>query len=202
MKLVVGVSGASGAPYAWRMLQFLAGPGAEAGIETHVVFSKFGRLCWDDEVGTNPADLGLPIYNPGDMTAPFASGSARFDAMIVVPCSVGQVGRMAHGLSADLIGRAADVMLKERRTLILVVRETPFSLIALRNMTTLVEAGAIVMPAAPSFYSQPDSVEALLDTVVARALDRVGIDNELMRRWAGRLPAEERRGLAWNGDRT
>jgi 4-hydroxy-3-polyprenylbenzoate decarboxylase len=200
MKLVIGISGASGAPYAWRMLQFLAGPGVEAGIETHVVFSKFGRLCWEDEVGEDPKALGLPIHSPGDMTAPFASGSARFDAMIVIPCSVGQVGRMAHGVSADLIGRAADVMLKERRPLVLVVRETPFSLIALRNMTTLVEAGAIVMPAAPSFYSQPDSVEALLDTVVARALDRVGVDNDLMRRWAGRLPPEQRRGRAWTGE--
>ncbi len=200
MKLVVGVSGASGAPYAWRMLSFLSGPGRDAGIDTHVVFSKFGRLCWDDEVGIDPRSFGLPTYNPGDMTAPFASGSAGFDAMIVVPCSVGQVGRMAHGVSADLIGRGADVMLKERRPLVLVVRETPFSLIALRNMTMLVEAGAIVMPAAPSFYSQPDSVEALLDTVVARALDRVGVDNELMRRWAGRLPAAERRGLAWKGE--
>lgn len=197
MKLVVGVSGASGAPYAWRLLNFLAGPGREVGIDTHVVFSKFGRLCWDDEVGTDPRDFGLQLYNSGDMTAPFASGSAGFDAMIVIPCSVGQVGRIAHGLSADLIGRSADVMLKERKPLVLVVRETPFSLIALRNMTTLVEAGAIVMPAAPSFYSQPASVEALLDTVVARALDRVGVDNTLMRRWAGRLPAADRRGLPW-----
>jgi 4-hydroxy-3-polyprenylbenzoate decarboxylase len=199
MKLVVGVSGASGAPYAWRMLSFLSGPGREAGIETHVVFSKFGRLCWDDEVGVDPASFDLPIHNPGDMTAPFASGSARFDAMVVVPCSVGQVGRIAHGVSADLIGRGADVMLKERKPLVLVVRETPFSLIALRNMATLVEAGAVVMPAAPSFYSQPDSVEALLDTVVARALDRLGVDNDLMRRWAGRPPARERRGLPWQG---
>jgi len=192
MKIVVGVSGASGAPYARRMLDFLAGPGREAGIETHVIFTKFGRLNWNDEVGTDPLAYGLPIHSPGDMTAPFASGSARFDAMCVIPCSAGQLGRMAHGVSADLVGRAADVMLKERRRLVLVVRETPFSLIHLRNMTTLVEAGAVVMPAAPSFYSRPDSLDALLDTVVARALDRMGIDNELMKRWDGRPPPELR----------
>lgn len=188
MKIVVGISGASGAPYARRMLDFLAGPGREAGIDTHVIFTKFGRLNWNDEVGTDPAAYDLPLYNPGDMTAPFASGSARFDAMCVIPCSAGQIGRMAHGVSADLVGRAADVMIKERRRLVLVVRETPFSLIHLRNMTTLVEAGAVVMPASPSFYSRPETLDALLDTVVARALDRMGIDNALMKRWDGRPP--------------
>ena len=192
MKVVVGISGASGAPYARRMLDFLAGPGRDAGIDTHVIFTKFGRLNWNDEVGTDPLAYGLPIYNPGDMTAPFASGSARFDAMCVIPCSAGQIGRMAHGVSADLVGRAADVMIKERRRLVLVVRETPFSLIHLRNMTTLVEAGAVVMPASPSFYSRPTTLDALLDTVVARALDRMGIDNELMKRWDGRPPPDQR----------
>jgi 4-hydroxy-3-polyprenylbenzoate decarboxylase len=188
-RVVIGVSGASGAPYAERMMRFFAGPGRAAGIEAHVVFSKFGRLNWADEVGTDPASYGLPLYNPGDMTVPFASGSARFDAMCVVPCSAGQVGRIATGVSADLIGRAADVFLKERRPLVLVVRETPYSLILLRNMATLTEAGATVMSAAPSFYSQPKTIEALLDTVVARALDRMGIDNSLMKRWAGRDPS-------------
>jgi len=192
MKVVVGVSGASGAPYARRMLDFLAGPGRQAGIDTHVVFTKFGRLNWADEVGTDPAAYGLPIHSPGDMTAPFASGSARFDAMAIIPCSAGQVGRIAHGVSSDLVGRAADVMLKERRPLVMVVRESPFSLIHLRNMTTLVEAGAVVMPASPSFYSRPDTLDALLDTVVARALDRMGIDNALMKRWDGRPPPDQR----------
>ncbi len=186
MKLVVGVSGASGAPYAARLLDFLAGPGREAGIETHVVFTRFGRLCWQDEVGTDPRAYPFPVYAPGDMTAPIASGSARFDAMVVVPCSAGQLSRIASGASADLVGRAADVMLKERRRLVLVLRESPYSLIHLRNMVAVTEAGAIVMPASPSFYSQPKSREELLDTVVARTLDLVGIDNALMRRWAGR----------------
>lgn len=185
-KVVIGVSGASGAPYAERMLRFFAGPGRDAGVEAHVVFTRYGRLNWQDEVGTDPAEYGLPLYNPGDMTVPFASGSARFDAMCVIPCSAGQLGRIAHGVSADLVGRAADVFLKERKPLVLVVRESPFSLIHLRNMTQLVEAGATVMPASPSFYSRPTTRDELLDTVVARALDRMGLDNDLMRRWAGR----------------
>lgn len=198
MKLVVGVSGASGAPYAWRLLEFLAGPGREAGIETHVVFTKYGRMCWEDEVGVDFEKYGFPRYGAADMTAPFASGSAGFETMIVVPCSAGQVGRIAQGVSADLIGRAADVMLKERRKLVLVVRESPLSLIHLRNMTTLVEAGAVVMPASPSFYSQPDSLNALLDTVVGRALDSIGVAHDLSTRWAGR--PEIRGGLTRQGD--
>ena len=190
MRLVVGVSGASGAPYAARLLDFLAGPGRAAGIETHVVFTKFGRLCWQDEVGTDPAAYGFPLHLPGDMTAPFASGSARFDAMVIVPCSAGQLGRIAAGVSADLVGRAADVMLKEKRPLVLVLRESPYNLILMRNMVAVAEAGATVIPASPSFYSRPRDLDALIDTVVCRVLDQVGIDNELMRRWSGRLPAD------------
>ena len=185
MKLVLGVSGASGAPYALRTLQFLAGPGRDAGIETDVVFTKTGRVVWNHEVGVDPASFGFRIWPAGDMTAPFASGSARYDAMLIVPCSAGCLARIAHGMSMDLVGRAADVMLKERRPLVMVLRETPFSLVHVKNLELAVSAGAIVMPAAPSFYSRPATMEALLDTVVARALDRLGIDNELVRRWSG-----------------
>lgn len=185
MKLVLGVSGASGAPYAERALRFLAGPGRAAGIETDVVFTRTGRLVWSQEVGTDPAEFGLPLWNPGDLAAPFASGSARYDAMLVIPCSAGAMARIAHGMSTDLVGRAADVMLKERRPLVLVLRETPYSLVHVRNMEQLILAGAVVMPAAPSFYSRPSSMEALLDTVVCRAFDRLGIPNELMPRWSG-----------------
>jgi 4-hydroxy-3-polyprenylbenzoate decarboxylase len=190
MKLVLGITGASGAPYAARILRFLAGPAREAGVHTDVVFTKTGRLVWQHEVGEDPAAYNLRIWPPGDMTAPFASGSARYDAMIVLPCSAGSLGRIAHGLSTDLVSRAADVMLKERKPLVLVLRETPFSLIHLRNMEQVTLAGGIVMPAAPSFYSNPATMDALLDTVVARALDRVGIDNALVRRWSG-LSAQE-----------
>ncbi len=184
-RIVLGVSGASGAPYAERAMRFLAGPGREAGIETDVVFTKTARIVWADEIGTDPASYGLPLWNPGDMTAPFASGSARYDGMLILPCSAGMMARVAHGVSADLVGRAADVMLKERRPLVLVLRETPLSLIHLRNATQLAEAGALIMPAAPSFYSKPKTIDALLDTVVARALDRIGVPNELMKRWNG-----------------
>jgi 4-hydroxy-3-polyprenylbenzoate decarboxylase len=182
MKLIVGVSGASGAPYAQRLLQVLA---ERDDVETHVVFTKTGRLVWKHEVGTNPKELGLPIYGPADMTAPMASGSADFDAMAVVPCSAGCMGRIAHGISADLVGRAADVMLKERKPLVLCVRETPFSLIHVRNMEQLLLAGARVMPAAPNFYSDPQSVGDLVDSVVGRVLDQLGIENAVRHRWEG-----------------
>ncbi len=185
MKLVLGISGASGSAYASRAMAFLAGPGRDAGIQTDVVLTKTARVVWADELGTDPAAFGLKLWSPSDFTAPFASGSARYDAMVVLPCSAGMMARIAHGVSADLVGRAADVMLKERRPLVLVLRETPLSLIHLRNATQLVEAGAVVMPAAPSFYSHPTTIEALLDTVVARAFDRAGIDNDLVKRWSG-----------------
>lgn len=182
MKLVVGVTGASGAPYAARALAFLR---QAPGIEVDVVFTRTGRLVWQHEIGTDPADLGFRTWSPGDLTAPFASGSARYDGMLILPCTAGTMGRIAHGISTDLVSRTADVMLKERRPLVLVLRETPLSLIHLRNAELIVTAGGVVMPAAPSFYSRPTTVEALLDTVVARALDRLGVDNELMRRWSG-----------------
>jgi len=185
-RIVVGVGGASGAPYAARLLGFLRDHADTLDLEPHVVFTKMGKLVWTDEVGIDPASYGFPLYSPGDMTAPFASGSARFDAMVVLPCSAGMLGRVAHGISTDLVGRAADVMLKERRRLVLVLRESPYSLVHARNITAAIEAGAVVMPASPSFYSRPEGVDGLLDTVVARALDLLDIDNALMRRWTGR----------------
>ncbi len=184
-KVVIGITGASGSPYAHRLLDWLATHPHD--VEPHVVFSRYGRLVWNDEVGVEPETFGFPIHASGDMTAPFASGSAGFEAMVVVPCSAGSLGRIAHGLSADLIGRAADVMLKEKRRLLLVVRETPYSLVMLRNMVTVAEAGAMVMPASPSFYSAPTHIPQLLDTVVARILDRIGVENEAMRRWDGTM---------------
>lgn len=183
-RLVVGVGGASGAIYADRLLSFFAETGA---AEVDVVFTKTGRLVFGDEVGKDPASYGFRLHNPGDLTAPFASGSARYDGMIVVPCSAAGLGRIAHGISADLVGRAADVMLKERRPLVLVLRESPYSLVHLKNMVAVTEAGAVIVPASPSFYSNPADVTALVDTVVARALDQLGIDNDLMRRWTGRI---------------
>lgn len=187
MKVVIGVGGASGAPYAKRLLDFLAREGAAAGVHVDLVFSTTGRQIWSHEIGGAP-DYPFRTWKNQDLTAPFASGSARYDAMAIVPCSAAGLARVAHGVSTDLIGRAADVMLKERRPLVLVLRETPISLVHARAIVQAVEAGAFVMPASPSFYSRPATMEALLDTVVARVLDRLGIPNEIMRRWAGMNP--------------
>ena len=184
-RIVVGVSGASGAPYAERLLNFFAAN--REGLDVHLVFTKTGLLVWKDEVGVDPHSYGLPIHGPLDLTAEPASGSARFDAMVVIPCSAGQMSRIAHGVSQDLVGRAADVMLKERKPLVLVVRESPLSLVHLKNLVAVTEAGATVMPASPSFYSHPKDLGALLDTVTARVLDHLGVDNALMRRWQGKL---------------
>ncbi len=186
-RIAIGISGASGAPYAARLLDFLRAEAAGLDLEPHLVFSKYGRLVWHDEVGRDPSEYGFPVYGAGDMTAPPASGSAGFEAMVVIPCSIGCAGRIAHGLSSDLIGRAADVVLKERRRLVLVVRETPLSLIHLRNLTQLAEAGATVLPASPSFYSAPATFDALLDTVIAKVLDALDIPHDRMPRWNGVL---------------
>lgn len=184
-RLVVGVGGASGAIYAQRFLGFLA---QRDDVEVDLVFSRTARVVWSDEIGTDPKDLGFKLYNPADMTAPFASGSARYDAMVVIPCSAAGMARIAHGMSTDLVGRAADVTLKERRPLALVLRESPYSLVHLRNMVAVTEAGATIIPASPSFYSKPNSMEALVDTVVSRVLDHVGVGNTLMPRWQGLNP--------------
>lgn len=190
MKLVIAVSGASGAPYAKRLLDFLAAHAAELRVHVDLVFTETGRQVWQHELGGAPA-YPWRAWDPRDFTAPFASGSAGYDAMIVIPCSAGALSRIAHGLSTDLVGRAADVMLKERRRLVLVLRETPLSLVHARAIVQATEAGAIVLPAAPSFYSRPATVEALVDTVVARALDKLGLPNDLMKRWTGLPPAAE-----------
>jgi len=184
-RVVVAVSGASGSRYAQRLLDFCAGDG-RGRIEPHLVFTRIGRMCWADEVGSDPLAYGFPIYQNQDLGAIFSSGSARFDGMVVLPCSAGQLARIAHGVSTDLVNRAADVMLKERRRLVLVLRESPYSLIHVRNMAACIEAGAVVMPASPSFYSRPKGIDQLLDTVVARVLDQLGIDNDLVPRWTGR----------------
>jgi 4-hydroxy-3-polyprenylbenzoate decarboxylase len=187
MKLVVAVGGASGSIYARRLLDTLAAlaqrePGA---VEVGLCFSSAGAEVWQHELGAVP-DYPFTRYGLRDFRAPFASGSAGWHAMVVIPCSTGGLARIAHGASENLIGRAADVMLKERRRLVLVVRETPLSLIHLENMTTVTRAGAVVLPASPSFYSKPASVDALLDTVIARVLDHVGLPQDLMPRWGER----------------
>jgi 4-hydroxy-3-polyprenylbenzoate decarboxylase len=186
MKLVVAVGGASGSIYAKRMLDLIAAAAKTSDvirdIEIGLCFSKSGAEVWRHELGPVP-DYPFTRYQLDDFRAPFASGSAGWDAMVVIPCSTGGLARIAHGISDDLIGRAADVMLKERRKLVLVVRETPLSQLHIENMLTVTRAGAVVLPACPSFYSQPANVEALLDTVVSRVLDQLGVPNQLMPRW-------------------
>jgi flavin prenyltransferase len=184
VKLVVAVGGASGSIYAKRLLDTLVAGGAKD-LEVGVVFSSSGAEVWKHEIGDVPP-YPFKRYGLRDFHAPFASGSAGWDAMVVIPCSTGGLARIAHGISDNLIGRAADVMMKERRKLVLVVRETPLSTIHLENMLTVTRAGAVVLPAAPSFYSNPTTIEAVLDTVVGRVLDQLGLPNTLMPRWGGK----------------
>jgi 4-hydroxy-3-polyprenylbenzoate decarboxylase len=184
VKLVVAVGGASGSIYARRLLDTLVVLRGQASLalEVAVCFSRSGAEVWKHELGPIP-ELPFRRYDLQDFRAPFASGSAGWDAMVVIPCSTGGLARIANGISDDLIGRAADVMLKERRRLVLVVRETPLSLIHLENMMQVTRAGAVVLPASPSFYSGPKTVEAVLDTVLGRVLDQLGLPNTLMPRW-------------------
>jgi flavin prenyltransferase len=188
VKLVVAISGASGAPYAKRLLDFLAADGAAHGVEVDLVFTETGKQVWRQEIGAEPDYPRFRTWKNRDFTAPFASGSSQYEAMVVVPCSAGAMSRIAYGVSLDLVGRAADVMLKERKKLLLCLRETPLSLVHARALTAVVEAGAAVMPACPSFYSNPKDLGELVDTVVARLLDRLAIPNDLMRRWEGMAP--------------
>ena len=183
-KIVIGVTGASGAPYARRILTVLRDRAKESGdVELACVLSPTARSVWALECGGAPEDLGVPIHAPDGYVAPFASGSAGWHAMAIVPCSMGTIGRIAHGVSDSLLTRTADVMLKERRTLVVVPRETPMSAIHLENLLTLARAGALVLPASPSFYGKPRSVDQLLDTVVGRVLDHLGVEHALVRRW-------------------
>lgn len=194
MKLVVAVGGASGSIYARRLIDALVHLKAARpdSLEVALCFSSSGAEVWHHELGPI-AELPFRRYGLRDFRAPFASGSAGWDAMVVIPCSTGGLARIAHGISDDLIGRAADVMLKERRRLVLVVRETPLSLIHLENMLAVTRAGGIVLPASPSFYSNPQTLDALLDTVTGRVLDQLGLPNALMPRW-GSAPGDQIRG--------
>ena len=174
MRVIVAITGASGSIYARLTIEaLLRAPEVE---QIALLYSDTARKVVAFEGVDIPSDERIKLYDNHDLFAPVASGSAAYDAMIVVPSSVGTLGRIAHGLSQTLIERAADVMLKERRRLILVVREAPYSLIHLRNMTALTEAGGIVVPASPSFYSHPLTIEEACLTVVERVIALLGID--------------------------
>ena len=179
MKLVIGISGASGAIYAKRILDFLRTTPHDVALTA----SENALTIGQEEAQVDYQQSGYPFFSSRNFKAPFASGSAKYDAMVVIPCSMGTLGRIAHGFSEDLLTRAADVFLKERRKLILVPRETPFSLIHIENMRLVTLAGATILPAIPSFYSKPVTIEDAVDTVIARVLDHLGIECDLRPRY-------------------
>ncbi len=180
-KIVVAITGASGSVYAKNLLDKLQAAGEQVN-ELSVVMTTNAREVWktelDDESYNN---YKARFYSTTDFTAPFASGSGQYDTMIIIPCSMGTLGRIASGVSNDLITRAADVILKERRKLICLVRDTPYNLIHIRNMETVTLAGGVICPATPSFYSKPQTIEQVAATVVDRVLDLAGINIKTFR---------------------
>ncbi len=192
-RVVVAITGASGIQYAQRLLQTI---GAN-GLETHVVFSEAAFDVWRTELDL-PCSPEKPdlnafagpgkffLYRNSQIGAPIASGSFRHQGMVVCPCTMSTLGAIAGGTGDKLIGRAAEVTLKERRKLLLVTRDTPLSLIALRNMVTVTEAGGTIIDANPGFYTRPQSVQDMVDFVVARVLDQLGIPHQLSKRWGER----------------
>jgi len=183
-KIILAITGASGSIYAYKLLNRLHE--LQAPIEEiAVIFSDTGKEIWKSEIGSEFHNEGsAKEYDNDTYYAPFASGSSQYDTMIICPASMGTMGRIANGTSDDLIARTADVMLKERRKLIIVPRETPYSLIHINNMKTLTLAGAIVCPATPSFYSNPKTIDDLVMTVVDRIIDLAGFDSNGFR-WKG-----------------
>lgn len=202
--VALAITGASGAPYGLRLLECLLGQG----VEVHLMLSKPGQLVIGMEtevkLPARPAAMRrflaerfgavegqLHVYDREQWTAPVASGSAVPDAMVVCPCTTATLSAVATGASRSLIERAADVVLKERRQLILVVRETPFSEIHLENMLRLARMGAVIMPANPGFYHRPTRIEELVDFMVARVLDHLGLEQDLVARWGGDMPDDD-----------
>ncbi|WP_406660008.1 UbiX family flavin prenyltransferase [Methanolobus sp. ZRKC3] len=183
MEIVIGISGASGSAYGVRILEILSG----MDVTTHLVMTKAARQIIDIETDYSldyVHGLATELHDENDFTASIASGSHRFDGMIVAPCSMKTLGEIAGGMSDNLLGRAADVCLKERRKLVLMPRETPLNQIHLENMLKLERAGAIILPACPGFYSRPQSIDDLVNSMAGRALDLVGVDNEVYKRWS------------------
>ncbi len=181
MKTVVCITGASGSAYGIRLLTALPG-------QKSVIVSEDGARIAEEETGMRVAEitaLADECFDNDDLEAPIASGSSRFDAMVIAPCSASTMSKIACGIADNLITRTASVALKERRRLLLLLRETPLSLIHIQNIERLTLAGAIVMPACPGFYPRPESVEDIVDFVVGRVLDQLGVDNSLYVRWDG-----------------
>ncbi len=184
-RIVVAITGATGAVYGVRLLERLR---ALPGVETHLVISDAATLTLHQEVGLQRRDveaLAHVVHKNREIGASIASGSFQSDGMVIAPCSMKTLAAVAHALSDNLIARAADVILKERRRLVLMVRETPFNLAHLRNMTAVTEMGGIVFPPLPSFYNKPGSIDEMVDHTVARVIDLLGIENDLAPRWTG-----------------
>ncbi len=180
-KIVVAITGASGSIYAQLLINRLLSI-KEQWSDLAVVMTDNAKQVWETEIGnTLYASLPVTFYSTTDFTAPFASGSGQYNRMIIIPCSMGTLGRIANGISNDLITRAADVILKERRMLICVVRDTPYNLIHIKNMEMITLAGGIICPATPSFYSKPKTIEELALTVVDRAIDLAGLSIQTYR---------------------
>ncbi|WP_440958776.1 UbiX family flavin prenyltransferase [Oceanicaulis sp. LC35] len=181
-RLVVGISGASGVIYAMRALEALR----QLGVESHVVASKAAEMTLSYELDEKPSILREKadyLYKPADVGAPVASGSFKTRGMLIAPCSVRTMSEIATGVTSSLLTRAADVVLKERRLLVLMVRETPFHLGHLRTMTQLAEMGAVILPPLPAFYAHPETVDDIVNQSVGRALDLFGLDWDATKRW-------------------
>jgi 4-hydroxy-3-polyprenylbenzoate decarboxylase len=181
-RLVIGVTGASGAIYGVRALQATK----DLGVESHLVISKAAALTLTQEMGLTPADLAAQadvVHRQSDIGAPIASGSFRTLGMLIAPCSIRTLSEIATGVTSSLMSRAADVVLKERRPLVLMVRETPFHLGHLRSMVKVTEMGGIIAPPLPAFYARPQSIEEMVDQSVGRALDLFGLSWNPVKRW-------------------
>ena len=180
-KIAVAITGASGSIYARLFLEKITQLESQL-TELSIVMSDNAKQVWQTEIGDDLYNnFSARYFSTKDFTAPFASGSAKYDALIIIPCSMGTLGRIAAGLSNDLVTRGADVMLKERKKLICVVRDTPYNLIHIRNMETVTLAGGIICPASPSFYSNPKTIEEAAQTVVDRVIDLAGFNNDSFR---------------------
>ncbi len=180
-KTVIAITGASGSLYAKLLIDKLHYLYKTSIKNIAVIFSEEGKKIWHHELRNRWNDIPFPVYELNDFNAPFASGSSNFKKMVICPCSMGTLGRIANGTSNDLICRSADVILKEKRQLILVVREAPYNIIHLQNMLSVANAGGIIYPACPSFYSHPQNKEQVLNTVVDRILDMMGMPSDLSR---------------------
>ena len=192
VRIVIGISGASGAPYAKRLLEVLTSEPLAARTSLSIVLSSTAEQVYRHECEGDLRGFGLPVYEGRDYRAPFASGSSAPDAMVIIPASMSSVAKVAHGISDNLLTRAADVALKERKRLIMVPREMPYSEVHLSNLLTLTRMGALILPASPSFYGRPETIGQLLDTVIGRVCDQLGLPHQLTRRWGADLSLEKR----------